>query len=138
MTPIVRWLKKSWEKLFGTWSEGPQLPDRFHEMVIDYANREPQATRADWIRFATLHAGVAYRSGYQRGYEWAEREGTAGYDVKPEDIADGLDPDWKWSPDILLEPEPDEVIGERVVEDHVLLEDHLRRLIKEQDEQRRK
>jgi hypothetical protein len=82
-TPLVRFFRRMAEKLFGTWKEGIEPPDRLGDMVITFANMHPHATRQDWVVFATFHAREAYRSGYLRGVEYAERE-----DDEP-----GLDPD---------------------------------------------
>ncbi len=136
MTPLVRWLRKVGEKWINKFYEGPEPPDRLYELVIAFSNLHPEATRGDWIRFATGHAGECYRSGYTRGYEWAEREESSDYYTTPETIADGLDPDWRWSPDITLQHDPDEVIGEEVYSDHILLEDQLRVLVQDAERKR--
>jgi hypothetical protein len=86
------------ERYLGTFHEGPTAPSRLHAMVIAYANLHPRATREEWVRFAAAHAQEAYRSGYARGFEWAERQTSHVPNPPPEILADQLDPDWRWSP----------------------------------------
>jgi hypothetical protein len=85
------------ERAAGALDDGPEAPARLGEMVIAYANSAPHATRAEWIAYAMAHSAECYRSGYRRGREEAERP-----ELDPDRVADELDPDWRWSPDIRL------------------------------------
>lgn len=75
MTPLMKWLKKQWEKHLGTFDEGPEPPARIGNVVGLFARTYPKATVADWVAFATAHAEGAYKDGYVRGYERSERLG---------------------------------------------------------------
>jgi len=111
VTPIKRLAKGIVERLLGIWYEGPEPPARLGEMVVAFANDNPRATRADWVRFCQFHSGECYRSGYVRGVERSERDFlNAMPSTRPEDIADELDPDWRWSPDITLMGDPTVVV----------------------------
>jgi hypothetical protein len=91
------------ERLRGIYYEGPEPPGRLAEMAVAFANQYPHATRGEWVRFCGEHAGECYRSGYVRGVERAERDYERSMPERaPEDVADELDPDWRWSPDITL------------------------------------
>ncbi len=116
MTRLGRWVRRALERLAGVWYEGAQPPDRFGEMVVYFANTNPRATREQWVQFATELAGETFRSGYLRGFERGERdvEAQPWRQADPDALADELDPDWRWSPDITLYgpadliPEPEE------------------------------
>ena len=103
MTPFQKLVRRVVERWRRTYYEGPEPPARLGEMVVDFANHNPHATRQEWIEFGRFHAAECYRSGFTRGAEWAERDfGSRMPDVSPERIADAQDPDWEWSPNILL------------------------------------
>lgn len=103
MTPFVKWIRNTAEKLFGKYEEGPDAPERLREMVIHFANHHPRASREDWVNFAAGLASEAYQSGYVRGYEYTERTNDWRSDIPPEELADWIDPNWKWSPGIVLD-----------------------------------
>lgn len=73
-TPLVRWLQRTTEKLLGTWREGPEPPKRLDDLVIVFARMHPHATRRQWVEVAQALAREAYRTGFVRGYEHAERD----------------------------------------------------------------
>jgi hypothetical protein len=100
VTPFVKWLQRFWEKTIGTWNEGPDAPPRIRDMAITFANEFPQATREEWVKFATDLASVWYRQGYIRGFQYVERLPIPPYPGKlpPELVADQTDPDWRWRP----------------------------------------
>lgn len=102
MTPLLRFVKRFWEKTTGAWYEGPEPPERLREMVLTFANLHPHATRAEWAEFATKHAGEAYRSGYQRGWEEVERD-PSWKKLSPDQVAAEVDPDWRWAPAVELD-----------------------------------
>jgi len=103
MTRFGKWVRNNLEKYLGKYYEGFDAPDRLRAMVIAFANFYPQATRDQWIAFATAHAAESYRSGYMRGYEYIERDPDSWMpDVPPELIADQMDPNWRWNPAIEL------------------------------------
>lgn len=113
MTPLLKWLKKRAAKFADTYEGGPEPPARLREQAIAFANMYPAATRKQFVEMAATLAEEAYRAGYLRGYEWAERDPKA-FDlpVPPEVIADQIDPDWRWRPMIDLEVAADEIIPE--------------------------
>lgn len=130
MTPIGRAIKRAAEKVAGRYYEGPEPPARLLAQVGEFANLNPKATRAGWAEFARKLAAAAYRDGYQRGYEWAERDEEPVYKkLPPELYADQESPDWEWSPplgtDLSLPDEvPDEFEpGEMADVRHPIVED---------------
>jgi hypothetical protein len=99
MTPVVRLLRNAAEKFARKFYEGPAPPERLLALVVEFANHNPKATRADWVGFGKRLAAQAYRDGYQRGWEWAERQEEPEYKrLPPELVAAQEDPDWEWSP----------------------------------------
>lgn len=102
MTPFLKLIKKTTEKILGKWEEGPEPPKRLREYVTVFANRYPNATRAEWLEAAASLAEEAYRNGFQRGYEHSERDALP-REFSPEQLADQLDPDWRWAPEVDLE-----------------------------------
>jgi hypothetical protein len=106
VTPFLRLCKRLWERVIGTWDEGPEPPVRLREAVLMFANMHPRATRRDWVNFASHFAGESYRTGFIRGWEMDVR--TAEHPWKgepPELMANMLDPGWSWAPEVLLHPE---------------------------------
>jgi hypothetical protein len=85
------------ERAAGAIDDGPEPPDRLAEMVVAFANDNPHATRAEWVAFSAQHAAECWRSGYRRGFENVELP-----EQDPDRVADELDPNWRWSPDIRL------------------------------------
>lgn len=71
---LARFLGRVLEKMFGVYYEGPEAPKRISDIVLDFANHNPEATREEWVAFAQSHAAVSYRSGYARGVEWTDRD----------------------------------------------------------------
>jgi hypothetical protein len=137
MTPLFRWFRNAYEKLFGKFFEGPQPPARLGEIVIVFANKYPAATRDDWVRFATEHANECYRSGWVRGYERGERdpdERDIIAQARPEVLADALEHDWRWSPEVVLN-EPERVPKESAQTEAEEVEELMREL---RDEQRKR
>jgi hypothetical protein len=119
MTPLKRWLKRTAEKLLARYDEGPEAPARLTQMVVDFADHNPRATRGEWAEFAAAHAAECYRTGWVRGAEYIERVPEVWRpDVPPEEVADSLDPEWRHSPPVILdprgippeEPEPDGMV----------------------------
>jgi hypothetical protein len=112
VTALKRWLSRRAEKFLDKYYEGPEPPQRISDLVIEFANLYPTATRSQWLRFATEHAREAYRAGYQRGYEYVERDPDFfRTDLPPDMIADMHDPDWRWRPldRGIMVPEPNGV-----------------------------
>lgn len=96
---LKNWIRTKAEKALDRFYEGPQPPERLIELVLAFVELYPNATRADWMRFAIEHGNECYRSGYQRGVEYVERAPeTWRPDVPPEVVADMVDPDWRWRP----------------------------------------
>ena len=75
MTPVLKALKRAWERHIGTWAEGADPPARFRKVVELFAQANPRATVADWVEFAAKSAEGAYQDGYRRGFERGERLG---------------------------------------------------------------
>lgn len=113
MTPFLRWLRRTRERLFGTWVEGPEPPDRLRTMVLLFANARPFATRQEWVDFAAHHAGECYRTGYLRGLERGERdEGAQPWrESPPEQVADALMPGWRRSLSVFV-PNADHIAAD--------------------------
>jgi hypothetical protein len=97
-------LRRSVERFFNRWHEGPQPPKRLLVIVEDFAEEHPAATRAEWARFATEHAAEAYRSGFVRGVEHVERDPDPFPYPKPEQVADDIFPGWRESEPVILFP----------------------------------
>lgn len=97
MTPFARFLRGLVERLLGTFHEGPEPPARLREMVLLFAEMNPDATRRDWLDFASQHAAECYRTGWLRGYEATVRGGEAKPWVgdRTERMADELQPGWR-------------------------------------------
>ena len=56
MTPMMKWLRDTKEKWFGSFYEGQEPPKRLAEMVIVFAEQYPHATKREWMAFAASHA----------------------------------------------------------------------------------
>ncbi len=104
MTPFLKLLKRASDRLFGEWDEdkGPEPPGRLREYAVAFANRHPNATRAEWLEAASQMAEEAYRGGFRAGYEHQEREAYPPA-FSPDQLAEQIDPDWRWSPEVDLE-----------------------------------
>lgn len=139
MTPFMKLLRNTSEKLFGKFYEGPVTPDRFEQTVIAFMKMNPKATRQDWASFCARHADEAYASGYQRGYEWAERDLDRKPDQSPEVEEHHNLHAWRWNGLELVkdydEGDLDEVVidedGEEAVRRH--LDEYERALRAQQD-----
>lgn len=73
-TRLQRWMRNLAERFATRYYEGPEPPMRLAEQVVAFAVMNPEANRGEWARYATALAQSAYRSGYVRGLEWAERD----------------------------------------------------------------
>ena len=118
MTPFKRWLKKAAEKYAASFYEGPEPPQRLADMVTVFANMYPNATRAEWVSFASGHAQECYRSGFVRGYEAFERDDDPEWrHFRPEELADQMDPNWRWQPMPVVLDLPFERVEDEPLED---------------------
>ncbi len=121
MTPLKRAVRNSRRRARGSFYWGPSMPDRFLLLIAEFARRHPRATRAGWAEMAAHLAGQAYRSGYVRGYEWAERDLERRDPAEdPEAAADREGHGWEWRDGSFGPPdhelgETDEVVGAREV-----------------------
>lgn len=96
MTRLGRLFRNIVEKLLTRFYEGPQAPQRLSEQVVAFAVMHPTATREEWAQFATRLATGAYRDGFTRGFEWAERD-LDRLDVgDPERVAELQAHDFTW------------------------------------------
>lgn len=121
------------EKVIDRFYEGPEPPERLEAEVIAFANAFPNATRAQWVEFASQQSGESYRSGFMRGFENAERE-PVDPSVDPDAIADLLDPtwrdrayDWKWDGGGIPLSKPEEVVRGEPLSEVESMEDMLQR-----------
>lgn len=73
MTRAGRWLRRLLERLLNRWHEGPEPPRRIAEEARLFWHEYPNATAAEWERFAITLAGNAYRDAFVRGFEWDAR-----------------------------------------------------------------
>lgn len=73
-TRLARWMRGLAERFAERYYEGPEPPMRLAEQVVAFAKANPEATRGEWGKYAVALAQSAYRSGYVRGIEWAERD----------------------------------------------------------------
>lgn len=130
MTPVGRWFRNVRERIFGSFFDGPEPPERLSQMVIAFAQTNPQATRFDWARFAIDHARECYRAGYTRGVEYIERdpdERVLLAQLAPEALASAIDPDWQWSPELTMDGIPKDEVREFVFTE----QEEMQRLIKQ-------
>jgi hypothetical protein len=111
-TRLQQWIAKLAERVVGRYYEGPEPPVRLAEQVVMFAVANPHATREAWSLFATALAGGAYRSGYVRGFEWAERD-LDKLDVgDPAVLASNEAHDYEWhAPEALTTAQLQEVVG---------------------------
>jgi hypothetical protein len=75
MTAFNRLLRRIGQSIAGSYYEGEEPPARFADIVEAFALTKPAPTRAQWAEFARKHAEEAYRQGWVRGWERAERGG---------------------------------------------------------------
>ena len=73
MTALGRFFACVAEKLAHRYYEGPEPPPRLHDEVRVFAALHPQASTHEWKDFAARVADNAYRDGFARGHQWAER-----------------------------------------------------------------
>lgn len=107
--------------------EGPTPPERLAEMVIWFAETYPNASRKQWVVFASAHARESYRAGYVRGYEHVERDPDFFRDRSPDEVAYLERQEFAWSPNILL-TRPDDVVPDLTEPDAELLRRQLESL----------
>lgn len=85
---------------------------RLAEQVVLFAAVHPNATVDEWARYATALAQSAYRSGYVRGFEWAERDLDTLNVGDPEVLASNEAHDFEWhAPEALTTDELQQVVG---------------------------
>lgn len=88
MTPLVKVLKRASEKLLGKWSEGPELPRRYEQIVEAFARTTTSTDR--WQGFALDLARCAWRDAYERGATYAERLDEHGPELRDPDVVAAL------------------------------------------------
>jgi hypothetical protein len=74
VTPFARFLSRIAEKITDRYYEGPEEPQRLAEEVRLFRAMYPAASPEEWADFTARLAGNAYRAGYTRGFEYAERD----------------------------------------------------------------
>lgn len=97
MTRFSKWLRKRVEKWLDRYYEGPEVPPRFSQYVIDFMHVYPQATKRQWLQFALRLAEESYKSGFVRGFENAERDESEP-EIDPDVLADATMPGWRARP----------------------------------------
>lgn len=75
VTPLMKFIRNTKEKLLGSYEEGPEPPKRLQQTAELFARTNPKATVAQWCEFATDSANTSYQQGYVRGFERTERMG---------------------------------------------------------------
>jgi hypothetical protein len=83
MTILGRAVRRLLERLLGRWHEGPRPPRRYQDAARAYRLMRPYAQAEQWEAFAVALAERAYREGWMRGFEWAEREFPKGPELAP-------------------------------------------------------
>jgi hypothetical protein len=121
-TRAQKWLRGKLEKWAGTFYDGPKPPERLREHIIMFANANPKATRVEWADFAIKFSESVFQSAYVRGIEHSERDPDIDDGRLPPDmIADQMDPDWRWRPEVVLEL-PHEIVPDTRAEEAVIRE----------------
>ncbi len=111
MTPLKRWLRRTIERLLKRWYEGEEPPDRLGDMIVQWANENPNATRGEFLSMAIQITEESWMSGFSRGVEYVERDPEFFEDRQPDTIADAFDPTWREeSPAITLDGDPNEIV----------------------------
>jgi len=124
MTPAVRFFRNLWQRWRKAFYDGPETPKRLPDMVLAFTVAYPRATKAEWIGFARKLADESYRSGWTRGFEWAERDlDRRDPVVDPEVLMENEGQDWEWyalgeepepsDVDEVVTDEPEDAVGER-------------------------
>ncbi len=85
VTPLMKFIRNTKEKLLGSYEEGPEPPKRLQQTAELFARTNPKATVAQWLEFASELAGTSYQQGYVRGFERGERLGPDWQD--PDEMA---------------------------------------------------
>lgn len=120
MTPLMAWLKRTTEKAFGRYYEGPEPPARLGNMAEHFAATYPRATRGEWLTMARRLAAEAYREGYVRGYEKYERDPAEREQHDPDELAEVMRHDWDWAGptgvDLMLSEVPEDDLTERAAQ----------------------
>ena len=86
MTHLARVIRRLLERLLERWHEGPNAPRRIREEARLFRHSYPNATHAEWERFAAQLAENAYTDAFVRGFEWNERV-WPGPTIDPEQVA---------------------------------------------------
>jgi hypothetical protein len=76
MTPLKKSLRNVVQKMAGTFYEGPIPPKRIVDAVEHFAHSKDALLLEEWVEFAAIHACEAYKTGYVRGVEYAERDNS--------------------------------------------------------------
>jgi hypothetical protein len=74
MTPFMRTLRNFVERWLGSFDQGPEAPEEVRDIIVEFANMNPEATRREWVEFSERQAAEAYRVGWLRGYNFQEEE----------------------------------------------------------------
>lgn len=101
MSALLRFFRKTLEKLTERYYEGPEAPPRLRDEVLLFRAMYPGLTTEDVVMFACAAVDDAYRQGFTRGYEWRER-GLLEVDNIAERIADESAHAWDMGQDTPL------------------------------------
>ena len=102
------------------------LPEEYERVVTEWANANPYATRSQWRHILLLLASQAYDDGYNRCSFEQDDLGDDFDPLKPERVADALDPGWRDLPMDLVNP--DWVVPEEEPSEGIMTDDQLRRM----------
>ena len=105
------------------------LPDEYQHIAAEWANANPYATRAQWKHFAIMLASQAFDDGYNRCSFEQEDLGDDFDPMKPERVADALDPAWRDTPMDLINS--DHIVPEEELSDGMITDDQLRRMARD-------
>lgn len=93
MNKLGRFLFRLLERIFGCYSEGPDMPVRFIEEARLFRVINPHASHELWEVFTRDMMKRAYQDGWVRGYEWNERW-WPGPPPEAERLAEAAQHDW--------------------------------------------
>lgn len=119
MSRFTRWFWRCIDKLRGIWYEGPKPPNRLAVAIDYYFIINPNASRAELKRFMIDFSNECYRTGWERGFYWVERELDKLPEHHPDKIADMISNDWRESNNVLqhnTEHDTRQPIDERDIE----------------------
>lgn len=101
---IRGWLRRKAEEYLDRFYAGPIPPTHHTDLVAEWANANPKASRLEWMDFSLKLARMAYSEGYMQGAEAKLVDEDPS--MTPDTIADAVDPGWRRRKPLALE-DPD-------------------------------